>query len=150
MPTPLFPYTFPFTLPNACLPISRLQSCTSNGDKHTVNSPIKITCQCPSSTPCYQSGRVPVARERAYSNGRVCLWSISILTLRECQALWMMMLRGSQPGNVSREGSGFKTRQRTPSEPPRGLELEDGVVNTTTVPASGVELCRNKWRSVGF
>ena len=71
---------FPFTLPNAPLPISSPQSCISNGDKHTVNSPIEITCQCHSSAPCYRSGHAPVMRERAYSNGRVSLWSISILT----------------------------------------------------------------------
>jgi hypothetical protein len=33
----------------------------------------------------------------------------------------MTTLRGSRAGNVSREGGGFKTRERTSSEPPRGL-----------------------------
>ena len=126
---------FPFTVPNTRLPISSPQLCTSNGDKHTVNSPIKITCQCHSSTPCYRSGRAPVMRERAYSNGRVSfVVNLYSNTLRKCQALWMTMLRGSRAKNVSREGGGFKTRECTSSEPPRGLELEDAVVNTTVAP----------------
>ena len=45
--------------------------------KHTVDSPNKITCQCPSSTPCYQSGHVSVVREGAYSNGSVELGNFS-------------------------------------------------------------------------
>jgi hypothetical protein len=102
---------FPFTLLNARLPISSLQSCTSNGDKHTVNSPIEIICQCPSSMSCYQSGsgRVPVVRERAYSTGHVSLVNLHYNSLRECQALWMTVLRESRAGNVSWEGGGFKT-----------------------------------------
>ena len=42
-------------------------------------------------------------------------------TLRECRALWMTTLRGSRAGNVSREGAGFKTRERTWPESSRGL-----------------------------
>ena len=71
---------FPFTLPNARLPIPGPQSCTSNGDKYAVDSPNKMICQCPSSTPCYESGPASIVRELAYSNGRVYSLSISITT----------------------------------------------------------------------
>ena len=63
---------FPFMLSYVRLPISRLQLCASNGNKHTVNSPNQITCHCP---PCPVTD---LALSRAYSNGRVSLWSISI------------------------------------------------------------------------
>jgi hypothetical protein len=65
---------FPFTLPNVRLTISSPQSCTSNGDKHTINSPNEITCQSP---PCSVTS---LGLSRAYSNGHVSFWPISILT----------------------------------------------------------------------
>jgi hypothetical protein len=117
---------FHFTLPNARLPISSPQSCTFNGDKHTVNS--QVTCQCPS---VINLGVSLSCERSAYSNGHVSLANLYYNTLRECQALCMMTLRGSRAGNVSREGAGFKTRAHASSEPLRRLELEDAVVNTT-------------------
>ena len=61
---PLSVRPFPFTFPNVRLPISSPQPCTSDGNvEHTVNSPNEITCQCPSSMPCYQSRHVSLSCE---------------------------------------------------------------------------------------
>jgi hypothetical protein len=100
----LFVRPFPFTLPNVHLLISSPQSCISNSDKHTVNNPNEITCQCPSlglslsseSSPTQMTwflyGQLPFQHPARMPSG-----------------LDDEVERGGRLENVSREGSGFKT-----------------------------------------
>jgi len=106
----------PFTLPNVRLPISSPRSCTSNGDKHTLNSPNEITRQYPSST---QSGHVPVVRVCLLKWPRFFVVDLYSNILHECRELWMTRL--SRARNVSWDGGGSKTRARTSSSLPMGL-----------------------------
>ena len=125
---------FLFTLPNVRLAISRPQSCTSNNDKHIVNSQNEITSQWPSPTPCcYQSRRVPVVRGRVYSNDRMSLWvNLHSLTLHECRALWR---KGVEPETFLGNAVGSRGESTDHMSPRGGFwELEDVVVNTTAAP----------------